>query len=59
MAFQNRLRAGVRLVYDIPRISIEKVDRQFFKNLVNNKLINELFLIFKLLSHYFNSERIV
>ncbi len=39
MAFQNRLRAGVRFVDKIPRTIFGKIDRQYFKNLVSNEVI--------------------
>ncbi len=41
MAFQSRLRAGVRFVDEIPRTIIGKVDRQYFKRLVNNEIIED------------------
>ncbi len=39
MAFQNRLRAGVRFVDVFPRTITGKIDRQYFKNLVSNEII--------------------
>ncbi|OTF77615.1 hypothetical protein BLA29_009861, partial [Euroglyphus maynei] len=38
MGFQKRLRAGVQFVDRIPRTSIGKVDRKYFRSLVQNEL---------------------
>ena len=42
MGFQKRLRAGVKFVDVMPRTTIEKVDRQFFKRQVKDELLTEL-----------------
>ena len=39
MGYQNRLNGGVQFVDHVPRISMGKVDRQYFKRLVEHELI--------------------
>ena len=41
MGFIKQLRAGVAFVDEIPRTIIGKVDRQYFKRLVNNEIIED------------------
>jgi len=40
MAYTKQLRAGVIFVDKIPRTSIGKVDRSYFKNLIKNEIID-------------------
>ncbi|KAH7639988.1 hypothetical protein HUG17_4021 [Dermatophagoides farinae] len=43
LGFQKRLRAGVQFVQHIPRTSIGKVERKYFRSLVKNELLtNEI-----------------
>jgi non-ribosomal peptide synthetase component E (peptide arylation enzyme) len=39
MGFIKQLRAGVIFVDEIPRISVGKIDRKYFKQLVSNEII--------------------
>jgi non-ribosomal peptide synthetase component E (peptide arylation enzyme) len=39
MGFIKQLRAGVEYVDEIPRISVGKIDRKYFKQLVSNEII--------------------
>ncbi|KAH9422649.1 hypothetical protein DERP_003326 [Dermatophagoides pteronyssinus] len=41
MGFQKRLRGGVKFIEHIPRTSIDKVDRKYFRTLVKNELLTE------------------
>jgi len=40
MAFQKQLRAGVMFVDAMPRTIIGKIDRQYFKNLAKDEILN-------------------
>lgn len=42
MGFQKRLRAGVRFISKMPRTSIGKIERNYFKNLVKNELLTDI-----------------
>jgi non-ribosomal peptide synthetase component E (peptide arylation enzyme) len=41
MGFIKQLRAGVKFVDEIPRISVGKIDRKYFKQLVSNEIIGK------------------
>ncbi len=41
MGFIKQLRAGVVFVDEIPKLSIGKIDRKYFKQLVSNEVINK------------------
>ncbi len=40
MSYQSQIRGGVRFVDEIPRNIIGKVDRQYFKRLVNSEILS-------------------
>ena len=42
MGIQKQLRGGVRFVETMPRTSIGKMDRQYFKKLVKDELITDI-----------------
>lgn len=42
MGFQKQLRAGVRFIEKMPRTALEKIDRAYFKKLVQQELLTEV-----------------
>jgi non-ribosomal peptide synthetase component E (peptide arylation enzyme) len=41
MGFKNQLRAGVVFIDEIPKLGVGKIDRNYFKNLISNEVINK------------------
>ncbi len=41
MGFKNQLRAGVVFIDEIPKLGVGKIDRNYFKKLISNEVINK------------------